>query len=284
MDEAGWYRCVRSGIYHFSVGEVTFFVKSAYCNSVGSSVQWVYVLNMQYGIPDFLEGSYFILQYIKFIIAGCVLAVALCGCGRQVKLLTSETQTETQMMDDAGGEETVVSSAEAFATTTTEAETPEQEQSDDVAVYVCGAVRQPGVYYVAGSAIRETAVQMAGGFTDDADVTYVNLAQTVVAGEQIYIPTMEETNGISLSERDTDGTPVQDAPAGTNVETDGKININTAGKDALMTLPGIGESKADAIIAYREAQGKFQNTEELMNIRGIKEGIYNKIKDLIIVG
>ena len=91
---------------------------------------------------------------------------------------------------------------------------------------------------------------------------------------------MEETNGISLSERDTDGTPVQDAPAGTNVETDGKININTAGKDALMTLPGI----ADAIIAYREAQGKFQNTEELMNIRGIKEGIYNKIKDLIIVG
>ena len=106
------------------------------------------------------------MQYIKFIIAGCVLAVALCGCGRQVKLLTSETQTETQMMDDAGGEETVVSSAEAFATTTTEAETPEQEQSDDVAVYVCGAVRQPGVYYVAGSAIRETAVQMAGGFTD----------------------------------------------------------------------------------------------------------------------
>ena len=105
-----------------------------------------------------------------------------------------------------------------------------------------------------------------------------------MAGEQIYIPTMEETNGISLSERDTDGIPVQDAPAGTNVETDGKININTAGKDALMTLPGIGESKADAIIAYREAQGEFQNTEELMNIRGIKEGIYNKIKDLIIVG
>ena len=224
------------------------------------------------------------MQYIKFIIAGCVLAVALCGCGRQVKLLTSETQTETQMMDDAGGEETVVSSAEAFATTTTEAEIPEQEQSDDVAVYVCGAVQQPGVYYVAGSAIRETAVQMAGGFTDDADVTYVNLAQTVVAGEQIYIPTREETNGISLSGRETDGTSAQDAPAGTNVEMDGKININTAGKDALMTLPGIGESKADAIIAYREAQGKFQNTEELMNIRGIKEGIYNKIKDLIIVG
>ena len=159
-----------------------------------------------------------------------------------------------------------------------------------MAVYVCGAVRQPGVYYVAGSAIRETAVQMAGGFTDDADVTYVNLAQTVVAGEQIYIPTMEETNGISLSERDTDGTPVQDAMAKTaslsaNASSESKqININKASLEELMTLPGIGESKADAIIAYREAQGKFQNTEELMNIRGIKEGIYNKIKDLIIVG
>ena len=63
-----------------------------------------------------------------------------------------------------------------------------------------------------------------------------------------------------------------------------RVNINTAGKEELMTLPGIGENKAEAIIAYREAQGKFQSSEELMNIRGIKEGVYNKIKDLIIVG
>lgn len=222
------------------------------------------------------------MQYIKILIAGCMLAVVLCGCGRQAMLLTSEVQTETQMVDDTVGDETVVPTEEVLATTATEADTA--EQSDEVAVYVCGAVRQPGVYYVTGSAIKETAVQMAGGFTDDADATYVNLAQTVVAGEQIYIPTVEETSGISLSERETDETSAQDAPAGTNVETDGKININTAGKDMLMTLPGIGESKADAIIAYREAQGKFQNTEELMNIRGIKEGIYNQIKDLIIVG
>ena len=221
------------------------------------------------------------MQYIKILTAGCMLVVLLCGCGRQAMLLTSEAQmTETQMADDTAGEETAVSSTEMLATNATEADVT--EQSDEVAVYVCGAVRQPGVYYVTSSAIKETAVQMAGGFTDDADVTYVNLAQTIVAGEQIYI--LEETSGISLSERETDETSVQDASAGTNVETDGKININTAGKDTLMTLPGIGESKADAIIAYREAQGKFQNTEELMNIRGIKEGIYNKIKDLIIVG
>ena len=223
------------------------------------------------------------MQYIKILIAGCMLAAVLCGCGRQAMLLTSEAQmTETQMVDDTAREETEVSSTEVLATTATEADIA--KQPDEVAVYVCGAVRQPGVYYVTGSAIKETAVQMAGGFTDDADVTYVNLAQTVVEGEQIYIPTVEETSGISLSERETDGTSAQDAPAVKNVETDGKININTAGKDTLMTLPGIGESKADAIIAYREARGKFQNTEELMNIRGIKEGIYNQIKDLSIVG
>ena len=125
---------------------------------------------------------------------------------------------------------------------------------------------------------------MAGGFSDDADVTYVNLAQTIIAGEQIYIPTLEETAGILLSEREDETASAEHAPADTNAERNGKININTAGKELLMTLPGIGESKADAIIAYREAQGKFQNTEELMQIRGIKEGIYNQIKDLIIVG
>lgn len=227
------------------------------------------------------------MQYLKILIVCCVLPIGLCGCGNRAMLLTGETQTEMQMTDGFAGEETgteqvEVSTTEEVATTATTAEMI--EQPDEVAVYVCGAVRQPGVYYVAGSAIRETVVRMAGGFSENADVTYVNLAQTVIAGEQIYIPTLEETAGISLSEREDETASAEHAPADTNAERNGKININTAGKELLMTLPGIGESKADAIIAYREAQGKFQNTEELMQIRGIKEGIYNQIKDLIIVG
>ena len=149
-----------------------------------------------------------------------------------------------------------------------------------VAIYVCGAVRNPGVYYVSATAIKETVVRMAGGFLDEADENYVNLAQTVTGGEQIYIPTRDETVGLSLSSRESADSQMTDA----SEEADAKININTAEKEQLMTLPGIGESKADAIIAYREAQGRFQSTDELMNIQGIKEGVYNKIKDLIIVG
>lgn len=224
------------------------------------------------------------MQYLKFLIVCCVLPIGLCGCGNRAMLLTSETQTEMQMTDGFAGEEEQVEVSTTEEAVTTATTTEMVEQPDEVAVYVCGAVRQPGVYYVAGSAIRETAVRMAGGFSDDADVTYVNLAQTVIAGEQIYIPTLEETAGILLSEREDETASAEHAPADTNAERNGKININTAGKELLMTLPGIGESKADAIIAYREAQGKFQNTEELMQIRGIKEGIYNQIKDLIIVG
>ena len=73
------------------------------------------------------------------------------------------------------------------------------------------------------------------------------------------------------------------SPAEGTKPQDGKVNLNTATKEELMTLSGVGESRADSIIAYREENGRFQNTEELMQIRGIKEGLYNKIKDNITV-
>lgn len=73
------------------------------------------------------------------------------------------------------------------------------------------------------------------------------------------------------------------SPAEGTKPQDGKVNLNTATKEELMTLSGVGESRADSIIAYREENGRFQNTEELMQISGIKEGLYNKIKDNITV-
>lgn len=198
----------------------------------------------------------------------------LAGCGKKASLLPADTAAE----------ETVT------AEETTESEVPDTEAVSEapaedarLAVYVCGAVNCAGVYYVPQGAIKETAVSMAGGFRADADETYINLAQPVSGGERIYIPTKEETEGMTFPDTEVSGDPVVDMP-GTEKTDSGKININTATKEELMTLPGIGESKADAIIAYREAQGKFQSTDELMNISGIKEGVYNKIKDLIIAG
>lgn len=221
------------------------------------------------------------MHNIKKLIGGCALALMLCGCGDEALLLTTgdvEEYTATTADTEYGLTENGGQNLDAAmdANPTTEA----ADGTQMVAIYVCGAVRNPGVYYVSETAIKETVVTMAGGFLEEADETYVNLAQTVTGGEQIYIPTRDETVGLSLSSRETvDSQKTDDAE-----EIDAKININTAGKEQLMTLPGIGESKADAIIAYRESQGRFQSTDELMNIQGIKEGIYNKIKDLIIVG
>ena len=73
-------------------------------------------------------------------------------------------------------------------------------------------------------------------------------------------------------------------PEVTGTDNTGKININTAAKEELKTLPGIGDAKADSIIAYREAAGAFQTVEELMQVEGIKEGVFNKIKDKIAAG
>ena len=143
------------------------------------------------------------------------------------------------------------------------------ELSDDkVAVYVCGAVVSPGVYYLPIDAIKQDALEAADGFCEGAATTYVNLAEEIKEGEQIYFPDEEELiDGYSLL--DDEGSD--------------KININRATKDELMTLPGIGESKAEAIISYREEHGAFQSTEEITSIPGIKEGIYDNIKDYIVV-
>lgn len=204
----------------------------------------------------------------------CLCLCLLCGCGQRAALLSTDTTMEES------GVQTETEITELPADCTTEVVSAE---NDMVAVYVCGAVNCSGVYYVPQGAIKETAVSMAGGFRDDADETYVNLAQTVSGGERIYIPTKEETAGLTFQDDASVETPSAQMPGEEKTDT-GKVNINTATKEELMALPGIGESKADAIIAYREAQGKFQSTEELMNINGIKEGVYNKIKDLIIAG
>lgn len=235
-------------------------------------------LDMQYGILDFLEGSIYILRVLKKITIEIGLLGLLCGCGSQTAILTTVTEQDQTILQS----ETTQTELQE-ETSSTETDTMTEKEVEMAAVYVCGAVKNPGVYYVSAGAIKETAVLMAGGFEADADETYINLAEPVSSGEQIYIPTREETAGASLTDREQRAGTETSGNTDT-AETDGKININTAEKEQLMTLPGIGESKADAIIAYRQAQGNFQSTEELMNIRGIKKGVYDKIKDLIIVG
>ena len=139
-----------------------------------------------------------------------------------------------------------------------------KEANTDIYVYVCGAVEREGVYRLpAGSRIYE-AVEMAGGFREDAATAEVNQAEVLQDEARVYVPTFAEV------------------VAG-EAENDGKINLNKATKEELMTLPGVGASRAESIIQYRSENGGFKSIEEIMLISGIKEGLFEKIKDLIKV-
>lgn len=145
-------------------------------------------------------------------------------------------------------------------------------QESKIYVYICGQVKQPGVYRFPKDARIVSAVEAAGGFTSKASIESINQAEKMKDGQQIYVPSKKET---SKSVPEKQG----------NIETSksGKIDINTAGKEELMTLPGIGESKAQSIISYREEHGPFSNAKDIMKIQGIKEGIYDKLKDKITI-
>ena len=151
-----------------------------------------------------------------------------------------------------------------------------REDADSIFIYVCGAVKEPGVYVLPkGSRVYE-AIRMAGGMTPEADEAFVNQARVLVDGEQITVFTKEETEGLAPETFDFD------TPAAVP-ETQGKININKATAEELTTLPGIGEAKAMAIIEYRETNGAFRETADIMKVSGIGEALYNKIKDDIDV-
>ena len=193
----------------------------------------------------------------------------------------------------AAGQEVVLSdeSQEAFLEQTDSAsllsqEKPLTETSEDeitaaktLAVYVCGSVVSPGVYELDEGSRIVDALEAAGGFADDADRTYVNLAALLVDGMKLQIPTREEVaskdKGAAFESYDGESAA---APDGRTL-----ININTATRDELTSLHGIGEATAEKIIRYREDNGGFKKVEDIMKISGIKEKLFSKIKDDITV-
>ncbi len=187
------------------------------------------------------------MQRMKIMALVVILFISLIGCQKKDSEKLSLELTETQCEDE--------SEKESKGST---------EDLEYIYVYVCGAVNQEGVYELSrGSRVYE-AVEMAGGFREDADTRNVNQAQVLEDEERIYVPVIGEDVQIDSEE-------------------DGKININKASKEELMTLPGVGESRAESIIKHREGQGAFQSIEDIMQVSGIKEGLFEKIKDLITI-
>lgn len=149
----------------------------------------------------------------------------------------------------------------------------DKESDKLICVYICGQVQNPGVYQVATGSRMYQVVELAGGILETGAENYLNLAEEVTDGQKVVVPTPEEASQAETSQT-----------GATQEETSSQyININTANEETLTTLPGIGASKAKSIITYREEKGGFQSIEELMEIEGIKEGVYNKVKDLITV-
>ncbi len=229
---------------------------------------------------------------ILMIIAAAAFGALLSGCsGKQddgnglIELTGRKTQEETgndQESKRTAGELQEFAEDEHFAED--ENFTEDEDRSEiavtgEVYVHVCGEVVNPGVYMLpAGSRIYE-AIESAGGLREEAAGECLNQAAQVEDGQQIYVLSKEEaaqsvTAGQSAA-RD------QGTDSGAQRTDDGKINLNTASKEQLMTLRGIGEAKAAAIISYREEHGGFQRIEELMEVEGIKEGVFNKVRDQV---
>ena len=185
--------------------------------------------------------------------------------------------------------------AESSAGSTGRAELSDasSEEAKTLVVHICGAVSAPGVYELpAGSRIID-AVEAGGGFLPEADEACCNLAEEIVDGCQIYIMTKSESCADGQTEKKAG---IQTSPDSDMQTTDrnvrsnstpalenGLVNLNTADVAALMTLPGIGESRAKAIISYREQHGAFAQIEDIMKISGIKQAAFSKIKDKITV-
>lgn len=156
---------------------------------------------------------------------------------------------------------------------------PEEVTPEIIFVYVCGAVQAPGVYELRNGSRVYEALALAGGICEDGVGESVNQARLLRDGEQLYIPTEDE-----LERGDVISFPEETADGETEAEgTDGKVNINTASEKELCTLNGIGDTRAQSIVRYREENGDFQTIEDLMKVDGIKEGVFEKIKDKITV-
>jgi len=164
-----------------------------------------------------------------------------------------------------------VETQEATLTDTSEQTDGPDSYNKIIFVDLAGAVVKPGVYEVTSDTRLFRVIEMAGGLTEEADTNSVNQASFVQDGEKIIIPSKSDQASVSA---ETSQTPVVDP-------TLGLININIASKEELTTLNGIGDVMAERIIEYR-ASNRFKNKEDIMSVKGIGTGIYEKIKDKII--
>ena len=189
-------------------------------------------------------------------------------------------------------------------------EEKKEDNTEKIYVDIKGAVKNPGVYELDKDTRTNILVSKAGGLTEEADTTYINLAKKLKDEMVVVIYTKDQikkakakdtlaikevnntcicpkiTNDVCIAKEDTTTTTSnnkEEKETNNNQKEEKKVNINTATIEELQTLQGVGESKAKAIIEYRETNGKYSKIEDIMNVSGIGESLYEKIKNNITI-
>ncbi len=194
---------------------------------------------------------------ILYILFACLMCLAFCvGCGRNDNSVLLDEETLSQNSQSTQAEET---------------------DDGGIFVYITGAVKHPGVYEVRSGARLYEVLDMAGGMTQDARKDCLNLAEVVDDGEQIKVLTKRQ---YKKSKKQSSGSLMEDEAS----DGSGLIDINSATAESLTQLPGIGEVKAAAIVAYREENGSFSAIEDIKNVSGIGDATFENIMSLITVG
>ncbi len=156
----------------------------------------------------------------------------------------------------------------------------EKAERKNIVVEIKGEVVKPNVYTLAENSRVNDIIEKAGGLTSEANINNINRASLLSDGECIVIRNINDKDA-DVQEENLNS-KVNTLSQGGNVASNGdSININTASKDELKTLSGIGDTKAEAIIEYRDSNGGFKSIDELKNVSGIGEGTLNKIREKI---
>lgn len=207
----------------------------------------------------------------------CALTASVCySCRRNdgVELVSEEnpSQESSVVEENLLQDETLQTAEESSA-----------PQSSPAMIYVqiCGQVVSPGVYQVPEDSRIFEVLDLAGGYTDLAAKEYLNLADVAVDGMKLIVPSVAELEQAELY--GAAGVQGGDQQSGSAQAIGNKVNLNTATKEELMTLRGIGEAKAEDILQYRSTHGPFEKIEDIKQISGIKDAAFEKIKDSITV-
>jgi len=229
------------------------------------------------------------LTCVFLLISGILYSCAYQGSDASAVLSTTSPeqwtdediiQTEALESDHDGDQSSEDSAKSTIAQNDAGSHTTSESESEQNVIYahICGAVKKPGVYQLSAGARLVELIELAGGLEDTAAGDYMNQASEVLDGQRIYVPDKEELKELSAKEYQAG-----EAGADTESKENTLVNINTADEKELMELPGIGQAKADSIISYRNANGAFESTEDLMKIPGIKQGLFSQISFLITV-